>query len=246
MSEWSKRLNQMDSFQIGDKDFKYIRQIIIQNISKITSFERKFRETVLLLLKDLSEFTFKMPPNNIELPAVGYLTMRVNKHNLIALSRLDDVRFGDEYIVVMPCVFTNDEINKDELHVDFSKDEQRPNANIFINANYPFNTTRTNFFQKLDFFETLASSIRSKESSLSLQSDRVKRKQADGQSEKFIFNRRETSYYYEDDSSPKSSKTVNDSKRSRMNDSNGIINEDYTDLTDDTNGKKRIFRRIRS
>ena len=87
----------MDSFHVGDKYFKYIRQIIIQNISKITSFERNFRETVLLLLKDLSEFTFKMPPNNIALPAVGYLTMRANKHNLIALSRLDDLRFGDEY-----------------------------------------------------------------------------------------------------------------------------------------------------
>lgn len=95
--------------------------------------------------------------------------------------------FGVSYVVVMPYVFTNEAVNIETLHVDFSKDEQRPNVNVFINANYPFNTTRTDFFQKLDSFKTLDRSIRGKEGSPSLQSVRVKRKQADGISEKFIF-----------------------------------------------------------
>ena len=184
MSVWSERLNDMDTFHVGNENFRYIRQVIIQNISKIFAYEKQFREMVQEMVQDLSEYSFKMPPNDESLPAVGYLSMRVNEHNLTVLSRLDDGMFGGSYIVVMPYVFTNDPINNEAIHVDFSKSLQRPSVNVFINTNYPFNTAKS------DYFKNLKRVNKRKERSPNRKPEYYKQTQSNNPIEKYIFNRR--------------------------------------------------------
>lgn len=136
MSQFSKVIDNMNSFVLGNQEYRYIGQVIIENYTKMRNWESKLNTRLRRILNTLDvNYTISTPYTRAT-PAT-YVTCEENGMHVDVIRLLDQIRFEDTHLTAKPYIFTKQAYNLFPLHADYSKETQRVAVQRFNENYYP-------------------------------------------------------------------------------------------------------------